>query len=401
MDDALCHLSVFASLPTIGSFTDSVARDCQRLCHEFQHYIIETHGLRKAFLSIKGIYYQAEVQGETITWLAPYEFSQHVPPNVDFRVMLTFLEFYQSLIGFVNFKLYRDSKLEYPPALNAAMEEDGVGLMALTLKRLEEKDEESEETLPLDADLPEARELALREQERSLSRSLFSHVTFFISREVPKDALIFVIKSFGGKVGWAHTSHSPIEESDPSITHHIVDRPTLPTMYMSRKYVQPQWVFDCINEKNILKEEIFAPGMALPPHLSPFVEDDEDGEALGKAVQEEDEVEEPTDIAKAEKNYIRKLRKDHQDIPEEEITESVTPVKKTPASNTTKTSRTAVKSKKLSVEEQERNELALSMMSKKKRKLYESMQRGIKNKSVEKERLVKKREKIAKSTTRK
>ena len=30
------------------------------------------------FLSIKGIYYQAEVNGETITWLTPYQFCHEV-----------------------------------------------------------------------------------------------------------------------------------------------------------------------------------------------------------------------------------------------------------------------------------------------------------------------------------
>lgn len=30
------------------------------------------------FLSIKGIYYQAEVLGQTITWLVPYQFAHDV-----------------------------------------------------------------------------------------------------------------------------------------------------------------------------------------------------------------------------------------------------------------------------------------------------------------------------------
>ena len=38
-----------------------------------------------------------------------------MPNDVDFRVMLTFVEFYASLVGFINFKLYHTLNLNYPP----------------------------------------------------------------------------------------------------------------------------------------------------------------------------------------------------------------------------------------------------------------------------------------------
>lgn len=37
------------------------------------------------------------------------------PSDVDFKVMLTFVEFYTTMIGFVNFKLYSMLNLHYPP----------------------------------------------------------------------------------------------------------------------------------------------------------------------------------------------------------------------------------------------------------------------------------------------
>jgi pescadillo protein len=55
-----------------------VVHNCKRLTVEFMHYVIESRSLRKVFLSIKGIYYQAEVEGQTITWVVPYQFSQEV-----------------------------------------------------------------------------------------------------------------------------------------------------------------------------------------------------------------------------------------------------------------------------------------------------------------------------------
>jgi hypothetical protein len=38
-----------------------------------------------------------------------------MPADVDFRIMLTFIEFYTTLTGFVNFKLFNTVNLHYPP----------------------------------------------------------------------------------------------------------------------------------------------------------------------------------------------------------------------------------------------------------------------------------------------
>ena len=45
---------------------------------EFLHYVVAARCLRKVFISIKGIYYQVEVQGQTITWISPHQFCQKV-----------------------------------------------------------------------------------------------------------------------------------------------------------------------------------------------------------------------------------------------------------------------------------------------------------------------------------
>lgn len=49
---------------------------------------------------------QAEILGQTVTWLVPHQLAQVLPVDVDYRVMLTFLEFYETMLQFVNFKLY-------------------------------------------------------------------------------------------------------------------------------------------------------------------------------------------------------------------------------------------------------------------------------------------------------
>lgn len=78
IDDALCLVVLFASLPSNDRIPSSLIQNCTRLANEWQLYVMNTHSLRKVFLSIKGVYYQAEVQGETITWLVPYQFTLSV-----------------------------------------------------------------------------------------------------------------------------------------------------------------------------------------------------------------------------------------------------------------------------------------------------------------------------------
>ena len=118
------------------------------------------------------------------------------------------------------------------------------------------------------------------DEEATKRRRLFAGLTFFISREVPRGYLELVCLAFGGKVGWDDTD-SPIAASDPSITHHIVDRPKLPSSFdalpKSREYVQPQWILDCANFHFLLPCSRYAIGAALPPHLSPWVDDEEEG----------------------------------------------------------------------------------------------------------------------------
>ena len=78
IDDALCMIFLFASLPSDSKVSPTLIENCARLAAEWQLYVMHTHSLRKTFLSIKGVYYQAEVFDQTVTWLVPYQFTQTV-----------------------------------------------------------------------------------------------------------------------------------------------------------------------------------------------------------------------------------------------------------------------------------------------------------------------------------
>ncbi|KAK9707050.1 hypothetical protein RND81_07G169500 [Saponaria officinalis] len=307
LDDCLTMVHLFAALPTLDNQKISVERihNCRRLSHEWQAYVARTHKLRKTFISVKGIYYQAEVEGQKITWIVPHSLQQVVPADVDLNVFATFLEIYETLLSFVNFKLYHSLNVKYPPILDPRLEALAAELYALsryiasrpTSTSVELPDSHKEAT---QIDEPELTLAQLKHQlapaepgalmqlveetevaddvdeETRECRSLFKNMSFFLSREVPREPLLFVITAFGGMVSWEGDG-SPLDEADQSITHQIVDRPTQGHMFLSREYIQPQWIFDCVNARIILPTDDYLVGRILPPHLSPFVDNDAEG----------------------------------------------------------------------------------------------------------------------------
>ncbi|XP_010251101.1 PREDICTED: pescadillo homolog [Nelumbo nucifera] len=318
LDDCLTMVHLFAALPAIEKEQIPVKRihNCRRLSHEWQAYISRTHSLRKTFISVKGIYYQAEVEGQKITWLTPHALQQVLTDDVDFNVMLTFLEFYETLLAFVNFKLYHSINVKYPPILDPRLEALAADLYALSRffaanskatigesqmvtssgseqadsKRKEMQTDESELRLAqLQHQLPTNEPGTLmhliedaadgdddEDVERRECKTLFKNMKFFLSREVPRESLLFVIPAFGGTVSWDGDG-APFKEADEGITHQIVDRPTQGHKFLSREYVQPQWVYDCANARIILPVDGYLVGRVPPPHLSPFVDNEAEG----------------------------------------------------------------------------------------------------------------------------
>lgn len=147
LDDCLTLLFLFSTFPSLRAVPRDQSEMCQRLTMEFLHVVIAARALRKVFVSIKGYYFQAEIRGETITWIVPHHFSFQVScidmrylyvnlslshnlltyfpvllqpqakSEVDFKVMSHFVEFYCVMLGFVNFRLYQQLNLYYPPKL--------------------------------------------------------------------------------------------------------------------------------------------------------------------------------------------------------------------------------------------------------------------------------------------
>merc|ERR1712136_142335 len=153
-----------------------------------------------------------------------------------------------------------------------------IASLNVPLVRAEKVDEEEEgdDTIQLlSAEGTDDAQNALRKKQAEIKKfeKLFEGQKFFLSREVPRESLVFVIRCFGGEVSWEKTSciGSTYDVTDQTITHQICDRPTVEKTYISRYYVQPQWVFDSVNARMLLPLAGYLPGDTLPPHLSPFV----------------------------------------------------------------------------------------------------------------------------------
>jgi pescadillo protein len=87
IDDALCMTFLFATLPCDGRLPKEIIENCSRLVAEWQLYVMHSMAMRKVFLSIKGVYFQAEVMDQTVNWLTPYQFTQNVRPSSFWRAV--------------------------------------------------------------------------------------------------------------------------------------------------------------------------------------------------------------------------------------------------------------------------------------------------------------------------
>lgn len=515
LDDCLSMLFLFANLPSTSTVPAKMIARCERLCLEFEHYLIVSNSLRKSFLSIKGIYYQANIQGEDVLWLVPYKFNQRVVGDVDFRIMGTFVEFYMALLGFVNYRLYTSVGLKYPPKFDQNKDDQGGELGALTLeginiaakqdepKQLQLTNGESEhgpdpkvqaevnkllksidegatngdakaagdaEKAEADADAEEATD-AIDKFEPAVEggdilpqpsystndpASLFSKCTFFLGRETPRQPLELILRAFGCKrIGWDAVlgdGSFTTDELDPHITHQIIDRPLIQAAVAAngdgednqtsqklapnqrvpgRIYVQPQWVWDCINDEELKDPNLYAPGAELPPHLSPFVKlakgqydptmpleaQQTDAEKLAADSDEEDEEDEDDEVdndmdvddENDEESEGFEEEADEEESDEEdsaaaerqreleaELTGKPVKLKQQNAKDKKKADARKANEKKLK-EEAIETERQKGMLPKKKRKLFEQMEYTNNKKSAEDEKLRSKRAKIEKA----
>ncbi|XP_059615877.1 pescadillo homolog [Phlebotomus argentipes] len=328
LDDCLTLLFLFSTFPSLKFVPRSQSSLCRRLTVEFMHAIIAAKALRKVFISIKGYYFQASIKGQMVTWIIPhyYPFKPQPKEEVDFKVMSIFVEFYSIMLGFVNFRLYHGLNLHYPPQMPSSVtelsEESAKSEAAFVSERIAALNMDILKTVATEADAAEEdidMDLLASTSEQSDKmdkiraeaieekrlKNLFEGLKFFINREVPREPLVFIIRCFGGTVSWDKVLFpgASFDESDESITHQIADRPNMGKQYISRDYIQPQWIFDCVNRRTLLPTNLYFLGVELPPHLSPFTAEEADNSYVPpeqKALTEDQEMSEEEKLSDSE-----------------------------------------------------------------------------------------------------
>jgi pescadillo protein len=503
LDDALAITYLFAALPSEGRITPKVTAKAQELSAAWSVYCTTTSAITKTFISVKGVYLEADIQHSTIRWIVPHSFTQNLPKDVDYRVMLTFFEFYEALLTFVLYKLYNDIGVRYPLVTattvgslaqissNCITGKNLSSIVTAHLRTLSSKDTkpaekgtitsvvsdatmqnsnstntkskrqaknavisidaalsklvddyssddddvvEDEESCDGDesgtdeeggnANVVEPLKAALdnlaREQEASIigggatmaklseeaikRKRLFSGLVFFLSREVPRGYLELVCLSYGGTVGW-EGDDSPIGIRDKSITHHLVDRKTLPdvsSLPKHREYVQPQWVVDCANFHFLLPCSRYGIGKELPPHLSPFVNDEEEGykPKYAEEIERLKNGEEICDMMHVEASVSSQCEEEPHIV--EENTDSVIEPMEEAEENNHEESEEEEEEEEVNnmndyvkmKHDNEAKELAKLMMSKKAVRLYGRMQHGLAQKQEKIANLERKRKDI-------
>ena len=220
-----------------------------KLYKEWMTYCTIAQCFKKAFFSIKGIYYQVEIMGQNITWVAPYQFNQRLPFDLDYKVIGTFKEFYTSLLRFVNFKLYKDLEISYPPTfiegVSASVTEDTQylkpsqiqELQQIAQKKFAQQYSQSIEEIGVSEEFkntPEMVELTKKHEQMKRQRKLFAKCNFLFNREVPVYALQYLVLSFGGNF---YTLDDLDENPKLKITHHVMDRSMSTKKENNREYI--------------------------------------------------------------------------------------------------------------------------------------------------------------------
>jgi len=327
--------------------------------------------------------------------------------------MGTFLEFYMSLIKFVNFKLQSDCKVNFKD-LDLFDEQGNIKSQKfLPLQKKVRSMFSKDEQQPFQVseefkETPEMKEISKKMEQQQRQRNLYKNFKFFLNREAPIYSLQFLILSFGGDFTLDNLD-------DKSVTHHVLDRPLTEAQKQefkkkNRELVQPQWVVDSLNATHILPTKAYFPGVAPPPHMSPFVDDKKEGymperarEILrlkGEELSEDEDMEPQVPVNKEtekEKEVIADSSSDDEsdleDVPEDKYVSSEEE-EAAPKGKTRKQAKEAREAKLKKDLDTEQKEMGKMLMTKKERRIFSKVEHSQAAKKAQATKLKQKKQKL-------
>lgn len=228
LEDPLNLVNSFAILPAHRTFKvpPVIAREAEKVKRFFNNYVIQSHSLKKVFLSIKGIYFECEIHGHKTLWLEPYKLAQTLPYNVDYKVMLTFLEFYLTMLKFTMFKLYRELNLSYPPKLTSYEDQDDYFSYSMVANEpVTKADDDQDGKYEVSAEFQNEeivkKIMGKKDEKKTL---LFDGLTFFLSNEVFREPFEFMLLAMGAKVLYHEDNFESDVFKSQTITHVVTER---------------------------------------------------------------------------------------------------------------------------------------------------------------------------------
>ncbi|ELA42874.1 uncharacterized protein VICG_00189 [Vittaforma corneae ATCC 50505] len=211
----------------------------------FRKFIIERKLLSKAFMSKKGIYFGFNVEKIIVCWMVPYpgaNLADFVEEKVDSPDAKTVCNF-----DFLDFGSLSEEESEAaeithtnsPDKLDISLLKYASPLLKIHLKLCVHKFG------------------ILYPKENGKKAGIFKNMRFFIDVKSISEQIAFVILSLDGEVASYGQAKFIITETVDAIDPENI-------------YLQPQYVFDCLNQSKILPYDLYFVGKELPPHISPF-----------------------------------------------------------------------------------------------------------------------------------
>lgn len=221
---------------------------------EFKKFVDENFLLKYAFLSRRGIFSQIDIEDKIVVWKEPYKITDDVDLDLSKKKIEKTEDtqlMYDYANGFVDFEkdatdLGQGNFLENDE--KEVVEDKGyyylfhaIPVLCMHVKLLLHK----MKTMDL----------------KSKRKKYFDKMVFEIRNNTVEDKMEQIIMKLGGTVQ---------TEAFENIEKLVVICEDVEIVEEGKVYVQPQYVFDCLNSDKKLDVENYLVGKKLPPHASPF-----------------------------------------------------------------------------------------------------------------------------------